>query len=213
MFLRHHLPAEAIHRITVFRIDTLALGGLVAVLVAYGIRFSRFRRPTLFGIAGVGIGICWIPAHSKLMLTAGFTGVAIASGCLVFYAATNSGSAGLFCRVLRSHWLQRLGKYSYGIYILHLPIVRWLAAERETVFTHLHLHRGTLTYEGIVWLTIAIDCVASYAAALLSWHLLEKHFLRLKDRFKCEPGEVPQEKTALYNPLLIQAEPVGVQTE
>ena len=183
MFVRHHALPEVIHRVTVFRIDTLALGGLVAVLVACGIRQSRFKTPALLGVALLAIGLRWVPAHSKQMLTVGFTGVAIASAYLVFYAVTNTGSSALFSTALRSRLLQKFGKYSYGLYILHLPIVRWLAISRDAFLSNAHYQPGSLGYVGITWLTVVIGCAASYGAALLSWHLIEKHFLRLKGRF------------------------------
>lgn len=183
MFVRHHAPPEVIHRFTVFRIDSLAMGGLVAVLVECGIPHPRIQYPALSCVLLMGIALYRIPLHSVEMLTVGFTGVAIASAYLVFYAVTSSGSSDAFCCVLRNGLLRRLGKYSYGIYVLHLPIVRWLAIERDAILNLTHYQPDTLAYRVIIWLTIAIGCVASYGAALLSWYLVEERFVRLKAKF------------------------------
>jgi len=133
------------------------------------------------------------------MLTVGYTGVAIASAYVVFYAVTNTGAPEGFSRVLRSQILQRLGKYSYGIYILHLPIIRWVAIERGKIINH--YHPGELAYGGIFILTTVIGCSASYSAALLSWNLVEKHFLRLKGRFGYGTGDAPFDERELQESM------------
>lgn len=183
IFVRHHAIPELIHRATIFRIDTLAVGGVLAVLVARGLRDTHFKYPALFSVALLAIGLRWVPEQSKLMLTAGYSAVALASAYLIFHAVTNSRSSGLLCRVLRSRPLGNLGKYSYGIYVLHLPIVRFLAKSRDAIVNHLHYRDGSLAYDAIFSITIVVGCLASYGAALLSWNLIEKHFLRLKRRF------------------------------
>ena len=183
IFVRHHALPELIHRATIFRIDTLAVGGVLAVLVASGLRNSRFKYPALFSVALLAIAIRWVPEQSRLMLTGGYSAVAIASAYLIFHVVTNTQSSGFLCHTLRSRLLRILGKYSYGIYVLHLPIVRFLAQSRDAVLSHLHYQQGSLQYAAVSSLTIVIGCLASFAAALASWHLIEKHFLRLKRKF------------------------------
>jgi peptidoglycan/LPS O-acetylase OafA/YrhL len=199
IFVHHHALPELIHRATVFRIDTLALGGVLAVLVARGIRGTHLKYPALFGIVLLGIGLHWVPAQSRLMITVGYTGIATASAYLVFHAVTNTGSSEYVCRVLRSGLLRRLGKYSYGMYVLHLPIVRSLSSSRDAVMSHFGYQPGTLANEGVSWFAIALGCFASYGAALLSWHLVEKHFLRLKWKFGYDLRETRRDKTTPQN--------------
>jgi peptidoglycan/LPS O-acetylase OafA/YrhL len=183
IFVQLHALPELVHRATVFRIDTLALGGALAVLVARGTRDTHLKYPALWGVVLLGIGLHWVPAESMQILTVGYTGIAIASAYLVFHAVTNTGSSEYVCRLLRNRLLRRFGKYSYGMYVLHLPIVRSLSTLREAVLDHLGYVPGTLAYGGVTWFTILLGCFASYGAALLSWHLIEKHFLRLKWKF------------------------------
>jgi peptidoglycan/LPS O-acetylase OafA/YrhL len=60
------------------------------------------------------------------------------------------------------------GKYSYGIYVLHVIILPYLRPIR-----------ARLNLEEFILLFMLI----SYAAGWLSWHLFESHFLKLKRFF------------------------------
>jgi len=65
----------------------------------------------------------------------------------------------------------RLGDYSYGIYIYSFPIQQSLAA----------LFPGISTPEMVVGSTLA-----TFTTAILSWHFLEKYALQLKPRHAAE---------------------------
>ena len=75
--------------------------------------------------------------------------------------------------------LRGAGKYSYGLYVLHYPI--FLALEAAG-FTSLALAGATGSRLLGVLAFAAVAGLATFAAALLSWNLLEKRFLRWKDR-------------------------------
>ena len=75
--------------------------------------------------------------------------------------------------------MRAAGKYSYGIYVFH-PL--WIDALRAP---------GALAGLGSfapAGRFVAITTL-SVASAWLSWHLYEKHFLRLKARFAYEAPE------------------------
>jgi peptidoglycan/LPS O-acetylase OafA/YrhL len=91
-----------------------------------------------------------------------WAGSASLCGLAVFYAATDSP------RVLGSRPLRIAGLYSYGIYVLH-PFVLAYAHSRWP--------------EAIGTFRVAAGVVlVSCALAWFSYHVYEKHFLRLKDR-------------------------------
>jgi peptidoglycan/LPS O-acetylase OafA/YrhL len=89
------------------------------------------------------------------------------------------GASGWTSRIFSMRWLSFLGKYSYGLYVFHymmMPLMdRWVSTERMS----------TLLGSFIVGMAahLAICIGASIVVALLSWHLLEKHFLKLKRHF------------------------------
>ena len=86
-------------------------------------------------------------------------------------------------RALQSGFLRFYGKYSYGLYVIHLPAM--------VVMSHLGINIDTLSIGGSplvgVLLYIAIVLPVVTLLALLSWNLLEKRFLTLKKRFAYRP--------------------------
>ncbi len=75
--------------------------------------------------------------------------------------------------------LQYLGKISYGLYIYHFPMVyffpvNWFVSQIRMV--------GILE-DFVPLLILIISFVATLAVASLSYYVLEKPFLKLKDRF------------------------------
>jgi peptidoglycan/LPS O-acetylase OafA/YrhL len=79
----------------------------------------------------------------------------------------------VFTRFLEMSWLRYLGKISYGMYVYHLPVIWFverLSEERiEGEMAHL--------------IRVIISLSATILIATLSYHLLEKPILNLKDRF------------------------------
>jgi peptidoglycan/LPS O-acetylase OafA/YrhL len=75
------------------------------------------------------------------------------------------------------HWL---GKYSYGMYVfanLLIPLVATIVTARDLAAMLGSSVLGQLAY-------LAMMTALTAGAALLSWHLFEKHFLRLKRYFE-----------------------------
>jgi peptidoglycan/LPS O-acetylase OafA/YrhL len=79
----------------------------------------------------------------------------------------------LFVRLLEMPWLRYLGKISYGMYVYHLALIWfvWRTSEQRA--------QGELAY----WVKVAIALSATILIASLSYYLLERPILRLKDRF------------------------------
>lgn len=104
--------------------------------------------------------------------TAGYTLAAMGFACWVFRLATsNPGHASTW---LTTPWLQSLGRVSYAMYVFHWPLCRgferWLADPAWPP-----LVTATLEFLSVL--------AASFPLAWLSWHLWEKHWLRLKAWF------------------------------
>lgn len=87
-------------------------------------------------------------------------------------------------RLLDHQALRFFGRYSYGLYVYHytlamlvmIPLRHWM---------HAHVHSRPL---GVV-VPAAITLALTVILAMLSYHLYEKHFLRLKPSFRgCAAG-------------------------
>lgn len=91
---------------------------------------------------------------------------------LVAALAIGLGFSRLMWRVFDNPFLVFTAKYSFGIYLWHMLILDWMAR---------HFIPG-FWYAGITdplhHLEIVLVCIAlSYVAAMLSWRLIERHFV------------------------------------
>jgi peptidoglycan/LPS O-acetylase OafA/YrhL len=73
-------------------------------------------------------------------------------------------------RIFSGRLMTGLGKYSYGMYIFHWPL--YIIISRQYIF-NVGTHDKT-------WLLAAVAFVATCFCSFASYHLLEKHFLKLK---------------------------------
>lgn len=171
--------------LTPTRVDSLAWGGLVAVLVRSAI---AGHLPKLAITAAIGSAVLLIAIaggygrfHRDDTLTTilGYTLLAMLFASFTFAAsgATRTSPLG---RVLCQRWLMSLGKYSYGIYVLHHFLQ--VPAQKLFPWSSLTALTGSYLYAIIVHAVLAI--AMSWAVAWVVFHAFEKHFLRLKDRFE-----------------------------
>ena len=72
--------------------------------------------------------------------------------------------------------LRRLGKYSYGMYMLHWLVLSFLVIIRRHLPANIRYPEGSI-------LLLPMGFVGAFLAAYLSFHLYEKHFLMLKRLF------------------------------
>jgi peptidoglycan/LPS O-acetylase OafA/YrhL len=180
------IPETAGYRITPARIDTLAIGGLLAVLVVDDHARDLIRRHALtaflvcFGIvAAIAIPARALQQSSFPMQIIGYPSIAVASALLIS-RAIDATSGGHLNSIFTTRAMRFLGKYSYGIYVIHFPLTR--------VFDRMGLRvssfptvAGSELPGAVAYAAIA--STASILLALLSWHLFEKRFLRLKRLF------------------------------
>lgn len=141
----------------------LLLGSLLAALVLD-------RHPLLDRLQQHLPRLMWIPLAVPLLMAMewgdmgpmvwGLTVVEMAA--LVVLVAVLPGQ-GLVYEMLSAPWLVYIGKLSYGIYLWHYPVVRWLRAE-------------------FAWpVTVLLGFVISTALAALSFYTIERWALRRRD--------------------------------
>lgn len=177
---------EFIHFSTVTRFDGFCVGALIALAFEseeWKQKISRFGWPILLCSLAGWIGIT-IATNNNLSVLAknpykniwSYLLLALGSGALVVLALTQQPQSRI--RIFfRNPILVFWGKYSYAIYILHIPIILIL----------LKIMRD-LGYRGdIAWFVfIVLGCTLTILCSLTTWHLLEKHVLKLKKYFASE---------------------------
>ena len=94
-------------------------------------------------------------------------------------AAIGSGARGRLDRSLTLRPLTWLGKYSYAIYVFHVPLHVVL---RERFVAAVNTGGTAQRLAQVIGYELAIMAM-SIAGALISWHVLEKRMLALKRYF------------------------------
>ena len=101
-----------------------------------------------------------------------------------------------FYRLLTCYPLRVVAKYSYAIYLWHLVAAALAAASLVVLETHLPI-LAQRRWHAIAFFSTA--CGMSFVMATLSWALLERPALNLKDRFfqLARPGTPRDGPTAI----------------
>lgn len=175
----------AIRQLTFTRIDSLAWGGIVALLLREpGLAHSGRRWIRRLGISGgvgllvIFVGMGSLPFEAPVMVTIGYSMVA------AVFAAFLAACSFRKSPTPRPGWPQRglawIGTISYGIYVFHWPTYQLLEGVRSR-----YLSNTWLAVPGIpqAMATLAGTLALSTGIAFLSWRFWERPFLRLKSRF------------------------------
>jgi len=176
--------------LTPCRMDELAGGSFLALLLRgpkVDFRFCNRLAQVVFVLALAAMAFLFVRrSHMKLadadflttVIGTGITGMVAAA--LLVWALTSTRQA-LVTRIFGSRLLGFFGTYSYGLYVWH-GIVIPLYFECHFGFNSLALQLGTR------WLALPARVLAltliSTLIAVASWHLYEKHFLKLKHFFE-----------------------------
>jgi peptidoglycan/LPS O-acetylase OafA/YrhL len=166
---------------TFARMDSLLAGAACASMVRSPHLLKRIRpRIGPVGLAAACILAFGLPAFFEpglFMQSVGYSALAILFAAIVLSAFLGRDGTGSAERILERPMLTSLGKYSYGIYVYHVPV---LMASFAALASRVNIQRST-------WLSVAFTITAAltiYGIAKLSYEFFEKRFLRLKVRFK-----------------------------
>ena len=137
-----------------------------AVLVAYMLYAGKFS------------------VDAPFIQTVGYTLIALFFGSLLVLVLC-ARPDGALARCFDSAFLRSFGKYSYALYLFHLPL---RALIRDTLF-------GPAQFPFVLGSQIpaqlffyVISTALAFAFAFASWHLYEKQFLKLKRYFPSGSG-------------------------
>ncbi len=159
-----------------YRMDALVMGGVASVIVKKGLNFNI---KTLVALMLTGlfmfVGVCTIQgtfSHVNLWISKiGFFAIDLLFACLLLFSLSQNGIASRIRKALTNKPLMLLGKYSYGIYVIHWPV------------KILILRSGLLDglKSGVLMNTVLL--IFSLCLSYLVYHLFEVHFLKMKGRF------------------------------
>jgi peptidoglycan/LPS O-acetylase OafA/YrhL len=190
--VQHDYNSVVPYTLTPARIDTLAIGALIALLLRSGIALPSLKTPALcvliFSAAGIA-GLAAVTGNffydNPLVATAGFTLAGLMFGAVLVLSLLSPPESKLY-KLLTNGLLQRYGKYSYCIYLVHclviLPIGYALAKVSGTSTLPALAGSSAVTFVPFLALIYAV----ALGVGALSWNLYEKHFLKLKAYMKTE---------------------------
>lgn len=185
-------PSDAIYMFSVCRMDALAIGGAAAALTQMPGAWQRIVRWGSARLMWVGlmmfvVGIAVVhgvyPRRELRDQIIGYTILALVFALIVVAAAVadqnwQSTRQSVLRRTLTFAPLRSLGKYSYGIYIIHKPLhdlvaKPWLASHGYWTTTGV---AASVAY-------VAFTTLVCWVLAKLVYHAFEVHFLALKRYF------------------------------
>jgi peptidoglycan/LPS O-acetylase OafA/YrhL len=192
---------RALYVLTFSRMDSLATGSLLAVLVRQPGWLATLRRwswPAVGTVAAMGATVIAVTGELSAfrpgMQSVGYTIVAIGAAGLVLIAATADHTTRLG-RFLSHPIMMQLGTYSYATYVTHTFV--YLIIQRQFPgLMRLPLVAGYGWPASLARMVVLM--AASISVGLLSWHMYEKHFLKLKEYFAYSgrPAGAPASATA-----------------
>jgi len=167
-----------VHNFTFCRLDAIAFGSLSAIwlrsksctLELWNRRAGQFMALGLVGILAARL----LFGQQSTVLS--YTLIAICFTGFLGIALTRDRQASLLGRLLTLRALRYVGKISYGLYLLHMPIFLIVGDFARRM---LSLHFSAAINISVTFMQFA----AAFAAASLSWRFLETPILRLKASF------------------------------
>jgi peptidoglycan/LPS O-acetylase OafA/YrhL len=175
---------EMLYMFTNCRMDALALGAAAAVLSQDSTAMqwiSRHIRALMLAVLGT-LAIAALCTHvfavyDPRTLIAGQTLLALAFAVVMpgIERVPRDGVIGLVPRLLEMRWLRLVGRYSFAMYVFHLPLL--------IAFGHDLKQWAAPAGAAAPLVTALVVVLLSFLAGMLSYHLVEKHFLKLKSAF------------------------------
>jgi peptidoglycan/LPS O-acetylase OafA/YrhL len=162
-----------LYRLTPFRLDTLCGGALLAVLVQKNSRNlaaleGKFRASFVVSSSAL-LYLCW--SHPGLISRFGFTLIVVCFTSLVALCL----HPGIISKVFSLGILKTTGRYSYCLYLIHLPFL--MATSR---------FQSRLSFKGntITILYSLVQLCVLFGISALSYKFIEFPILGLKKHFR-----------------------------
>lgn len=180
---------ESVYVLTWFRLDGLSMGALLAWLQRRGqlpspSKATRVAAAVTAGgllliIFEAGDSWWWNPRMQQV----GYSLTALGGAFMLISALRER--QGWWSWLLTMGWLRAFGKYSYCLYLTHLPVMRLV---REYVFEPREFNHlfPTPWLAQLIFYLLAI--APAFLLARISWAVFEEPILRLKAKFPYQPA-------------------------
>lgn len=179
----------ALYTMTFTHLDGLAVGSCLAICLRSPTLRSQLLRwmPAAallasFGLIAIRVADGNAFFWSKHMATFGYTFASVFFGALLVWALTSNNTFGL-TRLLETRMMRAGGKYSYALYMVHVPVASILFPICRRTLERFEMAIG---YDGIFLACVFLSFVVSWLLAILSWHFFEKPILAFKRYFTYE---------------------------
>jgi peptidoglycan/LPS O-acetylase OafA/YrhL len=177
---------------TLCRLDGLATGAIIAVLMSkkeLRANLERMGGPLLVGTAFLGLTLLAEAKWKGVLHVLNHTCFAFFYGGTLLLALLKHPTTAF----LRLRFLKLFGDISYGLYLIHVPVLATLTA------FYVSPEADPFGQRPIICTLIAI--ILSVLLAILSFHLLEQPILRMARRRRPYTYRVPHEPTSVFEQI------------
>jgi peptidoglycan/LPS O-acetylase OafA/YrhL len=171
-------PHGALYMFTICRMDALALGAMVAAMVRMPGVMQAYRTSasTIMGAALVALAVLALLTHafdqnSNASQSVGYTVLACGFAAATFATVLpQSGWSSTLMKVLAAKPLAMIARYSYGMYLIHLPL--------HVYFGDPLLRRFyPVVPPAVGFAYVLVMLVVVFTLAMISYELFERRFL------------------------------------
>lgn len=161
------------------RMDSLSAGAFLALTRSFGSTIPWKRILAFTAVPAACVFLVDVSHSAPWMQTIGFSLNAIMAMSLL--GILLQGPPVGISKVFESLPLRVLGKYSYGMYLLHVPVIHWVFQAAEPFWKSAGSRLGMGFPIQILFQSVAI--LTTLLLAFVLYHVYEKHFLKLKKYF------------------------------
>ncbi len=170
IFWQIDVHISVIYTNTITRMDSIAIGALVALLLRSNIeKLTLQKLSKMFISIGVVfvLGLFYLYGSASYnipaMYTIGYTLLALCFAGLVYQAVITTERT-LYKAILSNRVLTTIGKYSYAMYIVHLPLMGYFGNFEKGI-------AGSSFYGQLVFIPTMF--IATFLIAMVSWKFIE----------------------------------------
>lgn len=173
--------------LTPLRVDSLAVGALVASLARTGDGTALLRRwYRRVGLVALAVALpvqVWFGSNlqDRWVVLVGYAANAVVFAALIVWVLDDARPR----RRLEFPGLRRIGRISYGGYLYHLPLIGACAALRLRLVSFAGNGTGAVLVAHALWIGSVI--ALTILVASISYRWIETPFLDAKDRLWLEP--------------------------